>query len=193
MADQEQDNGGKSFHLEGSAVIFDKPKDPVQAAKERRDAESHEFARDQVGYNKNLRTLTFWLVIGTFCGTAIGIWQGFSSQASAKAAKDAANAATCAAETASHSLQLTRDIFQASQVAVFNPEVNFAWVHDPILRLALTNVGTVPAKNVTGVVTVTYFNASHVRETRSRACFINRFGLKLCTVGCGGVSVDLLA
>ena len=26
-----------------------------------------------------------------------------------------------------------------------------------------------------------------------RACFINRFGLKLCTVGCGGVSVDLLA
>lgn len=84
------------------------------------------------------------------------------------AAINAANAATSAAQTASDSLKLTKSIFQATQVAIFNPEINFAWVHDPILRVALTNVGTVPAKNVTGIVTVTYFNAAHVRETRSK-------------------------
>jgi hypothetical protein len=93
LSNHEQDNESAPFHEEGGAVIFDRPKSQEEIARQRREDEQHEFARAQVGTNKKLAWFTGLLVIGTFCGTAIGIWQATISQKASNAAKSAASTA----------------------------------------------------------------------------------------------------
>jgi hypothetical protein len=80
--------------MEGSSIVFEKPKSQEQITNETRERERHEFARDQVKTNRRLTWLTFGLVAGSLAGTVIGIWQATISQTSANAAKEAADAAT---------------------------------------------------------------------------------------------------
>jgi hypothetical protein len=90
LTDQEQNDESRPFHQEGSAVVFEKPKSQEETARQRREDEQHEFARSQVKTNHRLAVFTGLLVLGTFCGTLIGIWQAIISQTAAGAAKDAA-------------------------------------------------------------------------------------------------------
>lgn len=94
MSDHEQDSGPTSFHKEGGAVIFDKPKSQEEIARQRREDEQHEFARSQVNTNKTLAWFTGALVLATFCTIGVGIWQGFISQKAANAAKEAVGVAS---------------------------------------------------------------------------------------------------
>lgn len=61
-------------HKEGEAIVFDRPVEQEQAARQRRENEQHEFARSQVNTNKWLARFTFALVIATFCTIGVGIW-----------------------------------------------------------------------------------------------------------------------
>jgi hypothetical protein len=101
LADQEQDSVTHSFHEEGGAIVFDKPPSAVEAARQRRENEQHEFAREQVKTNRRLAGFTRALVVATFCTIGVGIWQGSISQ-------KAANAAGSAAATASDTLKETQ-------------------------------------------------------------------------------------
>ncbi|MGA3071198.1 MAG: hypothetical protein ABSD43_13375 [Terracidiphilus sp.] len=87
MPDQEQNNVGTSHHREGETVIFDRPVDPVEAARQRRESEQHEFARQQVNTNKWLVRFTFALVFATFCTIGVGIWQNSISRRLAQIAE----------------------------------------------------------------------------------------------------------
>lgn len=93
MSDQDHDDGSAPFHEEGGALIFDKPKSEHEIARQRREDEQHEFARAQVGTNRKLAWFTGLLVLGTFFGTGIGMWQATISQRAANAAKSAADTA----------------------------------------------------------------------------------------------------
>jgi hypothetical protein len=93
LPDHEHDNPASSFHREGSAVVFDKPKSEEEAARQRREDEQHEFARSQVKTNRRLAWFTGALVLATFCTIGVGIWQGTISQKAANAAKSAADTA----------------------------------------------------------------------------------------------------
>lgn len=94
LSDQEQDNESHLFHREGENIVFEKPKSKEEIAHETRDREQHEFAREQVKTNRRLAWFTGLLVLGTFCGTGIGIWQATISQTAANAARDAVGVAS---------------------------------------------------------------------------------------------------
>lgn len=109
MSDQKQ-NESHPFHREGDAVVFDKLESTEEIARKRREDEQHGFARQQVKTNNRLAWLTALLVLGTFCGTVIGIWQSRISQ-------KAANAAASAASTAEKTLAETQRSNQAQNLA----------------------------------------------------------------------------
>jgi len=89
LADQEHNNEPHSFHQEGSTVIFDKPPSEAAASRQRRENEQHEFAREQVKTNRRIAWFNGLLVLGTFVGMMIGIWQATISRKAANAARDA--------------------------------------------------------------------------------------------------------
>lgn len=75
MSNQRQDDVAPSYHKEGDAIVFDRPVEQEQAARQRREDEQHEFARSQVRTNKKLAWFTGALMVATFCTIGIGIWQ----------------------------------------------------------------------------------------------------------------------
>lgn len=89
LADDEQKDVQHPFHMEGSIPVFEKPLSDEVASGERRAREAHEFARDQVETNRKLARFTVLLVVGTFIGSAISIWQARIAQTSADAAREA--------------------------------------------------------------------------------------------------------
>jgi hypothetical protein len=121
LSNQEQDSGSAPFHEEGSAIIFDKPKNEEEITRQRREDEQHEFARAQVKTNRRLAWFTGLLVLGTFCGIGIGIWQATISQTAVNVASrtlDETVRSNKAQDLASAtSLQATVDSFQLDQRA----------------------------------------------------------------------------
>jgi hypothetical protein len=145
LAQHEQDSARHPFHEEAGALVFDKPKSEEEAARQRREDEQHEFAREQVKTNKRLAWLTFFLVIGTFVGSAISILQ-------ANIARQAAQAAGNAVDTAKDSLQTS----QRAYLVLGNPKLKGK---PPVLTIPITNVGRVPAEAVRAILyeeTVTF-------------------------------------
>jgi hypothetical protein len=94
LSDHEQKDESRAFHFEAGRPIFEKAKGQEEATNETRAREQHEFAREQVKINKKQNLFTALLVMGTFFGTGIGIWQGSISQTAANAARDAASTAS---------------------------------------------------------------------------------------------------
>jgi hypothetical protein len=154
----EQNNEQHPFHVEGSGIVFDKPKSQEEIARQRREDEQHEFARQQVQTNKRMAWFTGLLVVGTFAGTAIGIWQASISQTAANAARDAANTAsgTLAEIQASNraqtvandkALQATIDNFHLDQRAWLAPLVPISKVENgkAFFKVPFKNTGRTPA------------------------------------------------
>jgi hypothetical protein len=83
LSDQEHNNEPTPLHFEGGGIVIDKPKSEEEITRKAREDEDHEFKRDQVKTNRRLTRLNFFLVIGTFCGLGIGVWQSKVSQQSA--------------------------------------------------------------------------------------------------------------
>jgi hypothetical protein len=163
LSDQEQRDEPSTFHKEGGSIIFDKPKSQEEIARERREDEQHKFAQQQVKTNQRLAWFTGLLVIGTFFGTAIGIWQARISQRAANAARDAAGVAsrtldetqrTNAAQQkfASDSLRATIENFHLDQRAWLGPkvlEMKPMQAPNPIVSaMTITNSGKTPALRV---------------------------------------------
>lgn len=117
LTDHEHADAPRPFHTEGSAVVFDKPKSEEEKTRQRREDEQHEFARAQVRTNKRLAWFTGLLVLGTFVGSGITIWQATIAQTSATAAKKAS-------ETASKQFDMYRQQAEYTEAArvrvVFN-------------------------------------------------------------------------
>jgi len=123
LSQQEQHDESRPFHLEGGGLVFDKPKNQEEIARETREREQHEFERDQVKTNKRLKTFTGFLVIGTFVGTGIGIWQASIAQTSANAAREAAKAAQeTVREARTTREQSVRDAQQARELSANEAE-----------------------------------------------------------------------
>lgn len=92
--------------MEGDMVVFDKPPSTKETARETREREEHEFARNQVVTNKRTTWFNGLLVLATFSTVAIGVWQGFISQIAADAAYDSVGLADrSAAETRRNNAQ----------------------------------------------------------------------------------------
>jgi len=92
LADDEQEHEQRPLDVEGAGVI-EEPPSATEAARQTRENEQHEFARDQVTTNKRLAWFTGLLVVGTFIGTGISIWQATIAQTAANAARDAVKVA----------------------------------------------------------------------------------------------------
>lgn len=75
LPDHEQHDVPPPHHTEWDAVVFDLPPNKEEAARQRREDEQHEFARQQVETNRWLTRFTGALVFATFCTIAVGIWQ----------------------------------------------------------------------------------------------------------------------
>jgi len=143
LPDDEENHVEHAFHLEGSTVVFDKPPSTKETARETREREAHEFARNQVQINKRTGWFNGLLVLATFSSVGIGLWQGSISQTAANAARDAVGIAEHTREDAKTSsdastkqannvLQATMDNFQREQ----RP-----WVVATVLQLILDEKG----------------------------------------------------
>ena len=88
LPDQEQNGGPGSFHQEGDVFVFDKPISQEEVTRNSREDEQRESARQQLKTNKKLAWFTGFLVLGTFVGSGISIWQAKIAQIAATAAKD---------------------------------------------------------------------------------------------------------
>jgi hypothetical protein len=186
LSDQELGNLPRPFHEESGAVIFDKPKNQEEIARETRENEQHEFARAQVSTNKKLAWFTGLLVVGTFSGLAIGIWQASISQRAANAAKDAVDVASrtlaetqtsnarqaeltekarvSSEESSKQAFQATIDNFHHEQRAWVGPiemGINEPPIHVGsrlVATIVLTNSGKTPALNVSTLAAIAFWD-----------------------------------
>jgi len=94
LSNHEHDNESHPYHREGDALVLDKPSDPKETARQRREDEQHEFARSQVKTNRTLAWFTGALVLATFCTIGVGVWQAVISRTAAYAARDAVGVAS---------------------------------------------------------------------------------------------------
>jgi hypothetical protein len=166
LSDQEQDNVNPSYHREGDAVVFDRPVEQEEAARQRRENEQHEFARSQVKTNNRLAWFTGALMVATFCTIAVGVWQGIISQEAANAARDAANAAKCAANIAQRSLAQSVSAFQLDErpwvyISSFGlTSEPMANQKPPTIDYFVMNSGKTPALNL-----ATFYETSSIAIT----------------------------
>ncbi len=135
MADSEAQQEQRAFHNEGGTIIFDKPSSDEKTAEKRRQDEEHEYARDQVKSNRLIAYFNGLLVIATFTGIVIGIWQAYISRA-------AVNTARASIIQAQQALQTTIDNFHQEQrawigIAATNP---LSYSTDPSTRSASMTV-----------------------------------------------------
>jgi hypothetical protein len=169
LSEQEKDNESRPFHLEGGGIVFDKPKSQEEIARETREREQHEFARSQVKTNKRLAWFTGALVVATFCTIGVGVWQGCISQKASNAARDAADAATAAANVASGALveskrqtEIQREEVEgelAATIIVDSPRPTPFSIEESSLKrqglyLYFANAGKVPATKITAKATL---------------------------------------
>jgi hypothetical protein len=183
LPDQEQDNVGRSYHREGDAVVFDRPAEQGEAARQRRENEQHEFARSQVKTNRLLAFFTGALMVATFCTIGVGIWQAVISQEAANAARNAVGVASqtlaetqrsnAVQEQRSHdSLQATISSLEQDQrawvgpVGALPPQFTENGQHVYIKvgeKLAfgfeLSNTGKTPARNLTSIMSAHAYRA----------------------------------
>jgi len=97
------------------------------------------------------------LLVGiTFYYTRAAFRQAQASEVAAKAAKDAA-------DTATESLKLTRDAFNASQAAVLQPNISIRDVgKGPFIQIDIVNRGSIAATRVDGEIIVTHHAPLHL-------------------------------
>lgn len=165
MSEHEQNHDPSSLHYKGGGIVIDKPKSEEEIAREKREEEDRVFKRDQIKTNRRLSLLTFGLVIGSFCGLGVNLWQSRISQQSAdtseksvllaqKAERDSRKSNEDQARQSAKTLDVSIENFQREERPWVVPNIEELVIGEDHGRFTLTvhvwavNTGRSPAFDV---------------------------------------------